>query len=91
MKHGSDRALGFCCSRKHAADMAREFSKRGIPSAAVFSGPGEESEYCLDRQTAVRRLSEGKIRVIFSVDMFNDVRISTLIQSNGKSTRKIAA
>ena len=72
MKHGSDRALGFCCSRKHAADMAREFSKRGIPSAAVFSGPGEESEYCLDRQTAVRQLMDGKIRVIFSVDMFNE-------------------
>ncbi len=72
MKHGSDRALGFCCSRKHAADMAGEFTKRGIPSAAVFSGDGEESDYCVDRQTAIRQLSEGKIRVIFSVDMFNE-------------------
>ena len=72
MKHGSDRALGFCCSRKHAADMAREFTKRGIPSVAVFSGSEEENQYCLDRQRAIRELSEGKIRVIFSVDMFNE-------------------
>ena len=72
MKHGSDRALGFCCSRKHAADMAGEFNKRGIPSAAVFSGGGEEGGLCMDRQEAVRQLSEGKIKVIFSVDMFNE-------------------
>ena len=36
-KYGSRRALGFCCSRAHAEDMARAFSERGIPSAAVYS------------------------------------------------------
>ena len=31
MKYRSKRALGFCCSRKHASQMAGEFCKRGIP------------------------------------------------------------
>ena len=30
-KYGSKQALGFCCSRKHAEEMAKEFSRKGIP------------------------------------------------------------
>ena len=44
----------------------------GDRNAAVFSGSAEENQYCLDRQTTIRQLSEGKIKVIFSVDMFNE-------------------
>ena len=69
-KYGSQKALGFCCSRAHAEDMARAFCERGIPSAAVYSN--SDGKYALDRDIAVRRLKEGKIRVIFSVDMFNE-------------------
>lgn len=36
-KYGSSQALGFCCSKAHAEEMAEEFSKRGIPSVAVYS------------------------------------------------------
>lgn len=69
-KYGSRRALGFCCSRAHAEEMAKEFSARGIPSVAVYSNAaGEFSE---DRTEAIRKLEYGKIRVIFSVDMFNE-------------------
>lgn len=69
-KYGSRKALGFCCSREHAEEMAKEFSARGIPSAAVYSnGNGEFSE---DRASAIRMLTDGEIRVIFSVDMFNE-------------------
>ena len=69
-KYRSRRALGFCCSRKHAEEMVREFSLRGIPSAAVYSsGNGAFSE---NRDTAVRKLIDQEIRVIFSVDMFNE-------------------
>ncbi|MCI9176123.1 MAG: DEAD/DEAH box helicase family protein [Lachnospiraceae bacterium] len=69
-KYPSKRALGFCCSRRHAEDMAREFSKRKIPSAAVYSnGDGEFSE---DRDIAISRLKNQEIKVIFSVDMFNE-------------------
>lgn len=67
-KYGSRQALGFCCSREHAREMAKEFSKRGIPSVAVFSDAS--GEYTEDRNVAIRQLKQGKIRVIFSVDMF---------------------
>lgn len=70
MKYRSKRALGFCCSRLHAEEMAKDFSKRGIPSVAVYSnGNGEFSE---DRRTAIRKLKSGEVKVIFSVDMFNE-------------------
>lgn len=69
-KHGSERALGFCCSRAHAEEMAREFSRRGIPAVAVYSG--EDGEYSEERTSAIEKLVSGEIRVIFSVDMFNE-------------------
>lgn len=69
-KYGSKQALGFCCSREHAREMAKEFSKRGIPSVAVFSDAS--GEYTEDRNVAIKQLKQGKIRVIFSVDMFNE-------------------
>ena len=69
-KYGSRQALGFCCSREHAREMAKEFSKRGIPSVAVFSNVS--GEYTEDRNVAIKQLKQGKIRVIFSVDMFNE-------------------
>ncbi len=69
-KYGSRQALGFCCSRAHAEEMAGEFSRRGIPSAAVYSDA--DGEYSQDRKTAVEQLKKGEIRVIFSVDMFNE-------------------
>lgn len=69
-KHGSERALGFCCSREHAEEMAREFSKRGVPSRAVYSGDG--GDYSEKRDIAIEKLLRKEIRVIFSVDMFNE-------------------
>ena len=69
-KYGSRRALGFCCSREHAEEMAGDFSQRGIPAAAVYSG--EQGKYAQERATAIQKLNEGTIRVIFSVDMFNE-------------------
>lgn len=69
-KYRSRQALGFCCSRQHAEEMAREFRSRGIPSAAVYSNA--EGECSEDRDIAVKRLKSGEIKVIFSVDMFNE-------------------
>ena len=69
-KYGSKRALGFCCTREHAEEMSKEFCKRGIPSVAVYSDAhGEFSE---NRDVAIEKLKSGEIRVIFSVDMFNE-------------------
>ena len=69
-KYRSLRAIGFCCSRQHAEDMAKEFCQRGIASAAVYSG--ENGAYAEERNEAIRKLKNGEIRVIFSVDMFNE-------------------
>ena len=70
MKYCSRKALGFCNNRQHAEDMAGEFSRRGVPSAAVYSDAG--GEYAEARDTAIEKLKNGEIRVIFSVDMFNE-------------------
>ena len=44
-KYGSNRALGFCCSRAHAEGMAKEFCLRGTSAVAVYSDAnGEYSE-----------------------------------------------
>ena len=69
-KYGSKRALGFCCSRAHAEEMAKEFCKRGISAVAVYSDV--QGEYAEERSTAIEKLKNGEIKVIFSVDMFNE-------------------
>lgn len=69
-KYGSIRALGFCCSRAHAEEMAADFSRRGIPSAAVYSN--SDGDYSEERSVAIKKLQSGEIKVIFSVDMFNE-------------------
>ena len=70
MKYRSKRALGFCCSRQHAEEMAREFCNRGIESVAVYSN--SEGEFSEDRDIAIEKLKNQEIKVIFSVDMFNE-------------------
>lgn len=70
MKYRSNKALGFCCSRKHAEEMAKEFCLRNIPAVAVYSN--SDGEYSEDRSEALSKLECGEIKVIFSVDMFNE-------------------
>ena len=69
-KYGSKKALGFCCSRAHAEEMAKEFCERGIPSVAVYSNAN--GTYSEEREKSIEKLKSGEIRVIFSVDMFNE-------------------
>lgn len=69
-KYRSKRALGFCSSRQHAEDMAKEFCKRGVKSVAVYSNA--DGEYSEERNRAIEKLKNREIQVIFSVDMFNE-------------------
>lgn len=69
-KYPSLRAMGFCCTRAHAEAMAEAFCNRGVQAVAVYSNA--ESEFSEDRQRAIEKLKNGDIRVIFSVDMFNE-------------------
>lgn len=61
------KALGFCVSRDHALDMARIFSQAGIPSTAVLA-----DTRLAEREGAVRDLRDGRINVVFTVDVFNE-------------------
>ena len=70
MKYRSKRALGFCCSKQHAEEMAKEFCKRGIEAVAVYSNA--DGEFSEDRDKAIEKLKKQEIKMIFSVDMFNE-------------------
>ncbi len=61
------RCLGFCVDVKHARFMAQHFTAHGI-SAVAIDGTTARSE----RTAALQDLAEGKVRVVFSVDLFNE-------------------
>ncbi len=61
------RALGFCVSIDHAHFMAAHFVRAGIPAVAV-SGLSSWTE----RRDALRDLKAGRVRVVLSVDLFNE-------------------
>lgn len=63
----STRGLGFCVSVEHAHFMADHFTRHGIDSVAV-SGETPRA----DREAALRDLAAGKVRFVFSVDLFNE-------------------
>ncbi|MDO6461480.1 DEAD/DEAH box helicase family protein [Granulosicoccaceae sp. 1_MG-2023] len=60
------RTLAFCASRRHADFMARYFDKAGVRAASIHT----ESE--LTRSEALEQLGEGRLQVLFSVDLFNE-------------------
>lgn len=60
------RTLAFCVSVRHAEYMAEQFRNGGIVAAAVYSG----SE--MSRGDALAQLADGRLQVIFSVDLFSE-------------------
>ncbi|MGC5037743.1 DUF3427 domain-containing protein [Streptomyces sp. DT190] len=64
---GAMRALGFCVDKRHAHFMADFFHKAGFQSVALTS----DSPAAV-RAQALTDLREGKVQVIFSVDLFNE-------------------
>ena len=67
-KYNCKRALAFCSTKKHAEYMAEFFQNRGVKAAAVYSGT--DGEYNLDRREALEELKDGRLQIIFSVDLF---------------------
>jgi superfamily II DNA or RNA helicase/HKD family nuclease len=61
------RCLGFCVSVQHAQFMARHFNQHGITSVAIWGG----SPWA-DRERVLQDLAQGRVRVVFSVDLFNE-------------------
>lgn len=64
---GAMRALGFCVTVEHAKYMARAFSERGVPSAAVW-GDVDSAE----RDVVLSQLRRGELRCVFSVDVLGE-------------------
>ncbi len=61
------RALGFCAGVDHAHFMAREFTRFGYPAVALDGSTPTD-----DRRAALTRLRRGKLRAVFTVDLFNE-------------------
>ncbi|WP_431885268.1 DUF3427 domain-containing protein [Micromonospora wenchangensis] len=61
------RALGFCVGIGHAEFMANWFTRHGVPSAAVTSRVGRA-----ERDRLLREFRAGTLRVLFTVDLFNE-------------------
>jgi superfamily II DNA or RNA helicase/HKD family nuclease len=60
------KALGFCVSQEHARYMAFKFNEKNISSAVLTSENSEE------RQKLRNDLVNGKINILFVVDIFNE-------------------
>jgi superfamily II DNA or RNA helicase len=61
------RAPGFCVSIGHARFMAERFREAGLPAVAIWGDSPRE-----ERQTALRDLDTGKVRIVLTVDLFNE-------------------
>lgn len=75
LKYRRNRTLAFCSSLKHAQYMAEHFNNQGIKSVVV--GSDSSLIHYEDRKRAIQRLTydnshEKNIKVIFSVDIFNE-------------------
>ena len=61
------RCLGFCVSVAHAQFMARVFCESGVNATAIWADSPKA-----EREAALKNLSSGSLRVLFSVDLFNE-------------------
>jgi superfamily II DNA or RNA helicase len=64
-KGDGNKALGFCCSIKHANAMAKFFNEKGIHAVAITA----ETD---NREQVIKDFRESKYTVAFTVDLFNE-------------------
>ena len=64
---GTMRCLGFCVSIEHARFLAQHFSRHGIEAVAIWGDSPRAA-----REDALRDLADGRLRAVFSVDLFNE-------------------
>lgn len=68
-RYRKNKAIAFCSSVKHANTMTEAFIAAGIQAASVHTSEGLYSE---DRKTAVQKLVNGDLSILFVVDIFNE-------------------
>lgn len=66
-KSGSQHALGFCTSIMHSESMAAYFNSKGVASISLTSRSARA-----ERKEAIHQLTRGDLKVIFTVDLFNE-------------------
>lgn len=64
-KGNGNKALGFCCSIKHANSMAKLFKSKGVPAVSITS----ETE---NREQVIKDFRNNKYTIAFTVDLFNE-------------------
>lgn len=64
-KGESNKAVGFCCSIKHANKMADFFNQHGIPAVSITSET-------VDRDKIINDFKNNKYNIAFTVDLFNE-------------------
>ncbi|MGL5623601.1 DEAD/DEAH box helicase family protein, partial [Cetobacterium sp.] len=67
LKYRKKSTIAFCASVKHAKVMYNYFLKNKIKSALIL---GETS--ISDRQNIIKKFKDGKLDIIFTVDIFNE-------------------
>ena len=88
--------LAFCAGRRHAAWMAHVFQGHGIKSCAVMADASgiPHAETVMDRTDALKQLKDGRMQVVFAVDMLNEgvdvpaVDLLLFLQQLGRGLRK---
>lgn len=66
-KYKQTRTIGFCSSIRQANFLREYFVKNGIQAISLHSGSRDFS-----RSEVIRKLEEGDIDVVFTVDLFNE-------------------
>lgn len=64
-KGNGNKALGFCCSIKHANAMAQFFNQKGVPAIAITAKTD-------NRDQVIKDFRESRYTVAFTVDLFNE-------------------
>lgn len=64
-KGQGNKAIGFCCSIKHAERMSEFFNNHGIPSVAITSLTDQRAEL-------TDKFKNNEVAVAFTVDIFNE-------------------
>lgn len=66
-RHKQTRTIGFCSSIRQANFLANYFSELGISALSLHSRTSE-----MTREEAIKRITSGKLEIIFTVDLFNE-------------------
>ncbi|WP_338541819.1 DEAD/DEAH box helicase family protein [Paenibacillus tundrae] len=78
LQHKQTRTIGFCSSIRQADYLAAYFRSQGVKVLSLHSRTSEMS-----REEAIRRLDEGELEIILTVDLFNEgtdiPRVDTLL------------